>query len=343
MIYKYYEQELPGNIYSNQLEDRTAVENYRDTQTFKYVMNSGNPEIKAIGELFFKNYMYIKNNYNRINKEKRCSDLNNWLDEKKDKYNIEHVHGNQWELIDNLRVKIENDRLYNKKCPRVNTDKSLIYRRKRIELDRYCENRDYLKNKCQNVSVLTRPDNENCLNLSEYVDKYYNIFLRKYPCIEVNIEKDEDPYHISDDCTLYDRSTTFPIYIFNNNDIQIKANSREIINKCISDPAFEASPEARYKGDSEMSEEQVPYSHFKLVDYVTYISSTVCGIFILFFSLYKFTPLGSWLHNRRAMEREIRLNMEEKETQELLDNSLEYMTSSSNKEGYYLTYQPVIK
>ncbi|SBT57067.1 PIR Superfamily Protein [Plasmodium ovale wallikeri] len=66
-------------------------------------------------------------------------------------------------------------------------------------------------------------------------------------------------------------------------------------------------------------------------------SVSLIGMFILFFSAYKFTPLGSWIYGKISKKEKIRNNIELL-TNELLGNHSEYIDINDNNSTLHVAY-----
>ncbi|SBT55298.1 PIR Superfamily Protein [Plasmodium ovale wallikeri] len=68
-------------------------------------------------------------------------------------------------------------------------------------------------------------------------------------------------------------------------------------------------------------------------------SVSLIGIFVLFFTTYKFTPLGSWIYGRIWKKEKIQNNMDNV-TNSLLDNHSEYIDINHNSSTFNIAYNP---
>ncbi|SBT84397.1 PIR protein [Plasmodium ovale] len=68
-------------------------------------------------------------------------------------------------------------------------------------------------------------------------------------------------------------------------------------------------------------------------------SFSLIGIFILFFSTYKFTPLGPWIYGKILKSEKIQNNIDNV-TNELLDNNSEYMDMNPHSRTFHVAYNP---
>ncbi|SBS93516.1 PIR Superfamily Protein [Plasmodium ovale curtisi] len=68
-------------------------------------------------------------------------------------------------------------------------------------------------------------------------------------------------------------------------------------------------------------------------------SFSLIGMLILFFSAYKFTPLGPWIYGKILKSEKIQNNIDNV-TNALLDNNSEYMDINPNRSPFHVAYNP---
>ncbi|KMZ95047.1 hypothetical protein PVMG_06029 [Plasmodium vivax Mauritania I] len=162
-----------------------------------------------------------------------CAYLNLWLDVQKSIYEKanSNVIEKDWQIVE----KLWND-LYvhhgSSKCIRQKDSHNISDKEKHMELLEYCMYRDHIKEKCENAIKYTRYIQRFCPVLSEYTDKYYNEFKSKNYCLDGSVGHNHYKYYVSDECTLYNMSITFPVYDSDKKAILDK-NSRTPIDICI--------------------------------------------------------------------------------------------------------------
>ncbi|SBS82018.1 PIR Superfamily Protein [Plasmodium ovale curtisi] len=71
------------------------------------------------------------------------------------------------------------------------------------------------------------------------------------------------------------------------------------------------------------------------------ISFPMLGILFIFFVLYKFTPVGSWLYSGLLKRKSIALNIKEEENNELFENTFYPNNENTNSSLHHLGYNPV--
>lgn len=247
------------------------------------VKNSEDLYLQEIGAMLIKNYSRL--NYIRHNIENRCSDLNCWLDEQKEEYSRKNSvsHGKTWELIEELWDELGTIKIRINKCTREKNNKSLEERKKAKQLEHFCENRNYLKQLCLTTNKDDFEKSTHCENLSDYIKKNYDAFVIQNDCIPGDISNPDNKYHISENCSLYYISNTFPQYSFNGNKISENENTRIPIKLCVplSTPLENSKSEVTVLEVEKVTDDSF---NFKILLYVGLVLS---GFFFTFFSLYK--------------------------------------------------------
>ncbi|SBT30682.1 PIR Superfamily Protein [Plasmodium ovale wallikeri] len=72
--------------------------------------------------------------------------------------------------------------------------------------------------------------------------------------------------------------------------------------------------------------------------FITIVSFAILGIFMMFFILYKFTPLSSWIHKNKQKEKNFHYNDYEEQMQELMDRESQYDNAGRNGGRVRLAY-----
>ncbi|SBT84031.1 PIR protein [Plasmodium ovale] len=336
-----YENNLPATSYFNYMNNESIKENEYAGNTFNLFMDSASPEIKTIGSLFYRNFSYLR--YKGNEWDKRCSNLNYWLNLKKVKHREAHSNGHDdlWKPIEQLWAEIDDFRHPDFNCDRKHSNESSTNIEKRYALDRFCENRNYLKRKCE-ISISTKYEyDENCINLTKYVNKHYDIFLKQDKCLpDKRNSHDNDPFFISEDCSLYDMNKTFPEYIIQNREILEKNNTRKAIKFCsdlekLSTHGTEGDELAPVTLEVTETPSQSSPQNNSLYGGLAFM-----GFFPALFYVYKFTSLGTWLRSR-IMNSELALaNKDDQESYNSIDDPSDiFLTNPENKE-YFLGYKP---
>ncbi|SBT58524.1 PIR Superfamily Protein [Plasmodium ovale wallikeri] len=333
-----YEDNLPLAKFFNRLNDNVDWRGYVHITELKEIMHSPNEIIKKVGTLLYKNF---NRPYSVIGnpKEKRCSDLNYWLDSQKEFHKSDELGTNSplWNLIENLWTNLQNGESFMSYCIRKSDNRLFVEKKKRKELENYCENRDYLKYLCRGSSGNNIRNYNICQKLSYHTEKYYKYFFQDNICTP-DVVNDEYTLKISEECTLFDMSKTFPKYSFGNNQFSEDKNTREEIRKCggyINSEGHSTQEERVIQEEEAVSEASILTSR----NVAIYTSVTFLGIFSIIFYLYKFTFLGSWLHNRKIKENITLNNGDVIERDILLDSTSNNVDDNLRSSEYYLSYQ----
>ncbi|SBS95989.1 PIR Superfamily Protein [Plasmodium ovale curtisi] len=68
------------------------------------------------------------------------------------------------------------------------------------------------------------------------------------------------------------------------------------------------------------------------------VSFAILGIFMMFFILYKFTPLSSWIHKKKQKKKNVHYNNYEEQMQELMDSESQYENAGRSGRRVRLAY-----
>ncbi|SBT84028.1 PIR protein [Plasmodium ovale] len=334
-----YERNLPATKYFNELNNESNLIDHTESHLFLDIMNSSTPETKTIGNILYNKFLILRFRENEWNK--RCSDLNHWLNLKKVDHRTiyQEKHDALWAPIEKLWVQIDEDRFPYNKCDRIYTNKSINDIQKRYALSRFCEDRDYLKNKCQMIENVKRDMDNNCLNLTKYVNKYYDVFLAQESCLPNKNNDPDNPFFISEECSLYDMTKTFPVYNIQNNPISEKDTTRTSIKLC--SELEKLSP--RRGGEDELNSvtltvaetpsqnsprNNAPYGGLALIAFLPAL-----------FYVYKFTSFGSWIRSHILKRKTLLRDIHEEEPYILSDGSPDIISTNLENKEYYLGYE----
>ncbi|SBT01489.1 PIR Superfamily Protein, partial [Plasmodium ovale curtisi] len=334
-----YEKDLPANKFATELNEKNKSDIYYESALFNDIMPSAEKETKFIGVMLIKNFLIFKEKKKEWNK--RCNDLNHWLDLKKLEHSksLPDKHIQEWQLVEELWIRTNKDRVPETGCERNPSNEKLPNMVKRYELEHFCENRDFLKNKCQEIHTKKHED-KYCKNLSIYVDQEYSKFLTKEKCIPDKNSNPYNPFYISDECSLHDMSKTFPRYEFNNDNISEIYEGRTAITPCSQNKDLLqnlGSEEASASLTFESAEIQSPSLR---TNNVLYGSLPILGVFPFLFYLYRFTSFGSLLRARIMKTDMIKRDIDELGSYTLSDDTSKIIDTNFDSEQYYLSYEP---
>ncbi|SBT55109.1 PIR Superfamily Protein [Plasmodium ovale wallikeri] len=203
MTFDTHENLCPLSVFIKLLDEKNNLEKYNSDDLLGDILSTGNQTLKTFGPLLLKNYNALIRCQDQ--KEPCCNYLNYWLDKEKELY---------LRSISDSAKKNEKETIDKKK--------------KRMDLMIYCTNRDYFKEMC---NTSKRTNSPYCTVLNEYSDKHY-IKFKECGCLNGKIHGKDYTSDISDRCTLYDASVTFPVYHIQEESVLEIPSSRESITQC---------------------------------------------------------------------------------------------------------------
>ncbi|SBT33118.1 PIR Superfamily Protein [Plasmodium ovale wallikeri] len=279
-------------------------------------------------DIFISYFSDNSHNWEKTKKSKRCRDFNYYADYILDLvYHIEKKKGYDKGVVDNIKAFIDKSFVSpdHFSCKREKTEYP-HERHSRKKLDDFCENRDHL------IKEIKESKGE-CSTLDKYIYVKYNCLVSNESCIPNSKKKEENPLHISDYCTFYDISKTFPYYKCNKNYSPYHNFRISSVPFC---PSYMEDAHESYEDEYE---NEVGNSNIAVWDILFYGSFSVLGTFFLFSFLYKFSPIGSWLRTNVIHKYKGRKNIDE-----YMGNSFGYDSNfmSVNAEGqHHVSYHPM--
>ncbi|CAI7721791.1 hypothetical protein PVPAM_110069100 [Plasmodium vivax] len=284
---------------------------------------------------FFSNlkeiYSYITT-YNVNIRNKCCSYLNFWIDQKKEENVESDISDEAWGVIENLWYRLKGN--HNFSCKRERHNVAMDHKKTCIDFMVYCVNRDELKQKCQQ-----NDDDDDglkqmyCNNFNEFTDKYYDHFTTKVTCLRDTNKYIHYNWRFSDSCTLHNMAKTFPKYDTSKNNI-VDDEKRQQIQKCKIPEPSETMDCYMFDGVPVTLEELSTTINVIPLKYGIYAGSTFLGFFSLGLYLYKKTRHASL--NRSNTSRKKNIN---KNTDKQFSHEHEKKSYSKNKD-YKFSYNP---
>ncbi|VUZ99894.1 PIR protein [Plasmodium vivax] len=229
-----YEKNFPLNRFIDQIEKfYLNCQNFLTIPCLKDIILAKNETLKNIGCAVYRGYTYLAPQNDIGKRINFCNYLNLWLDEQKSIYVTNNSNNNneQWKLIDELWNCLKQNYDKSRHCDRKEGTNSPEIR-KRIDLMVYCVNRDYFKSLCEKSIHPNRDIDQKCFNFSRFTDKYYEKFYTENDCLDKTHDPQDYRYHISNECTLYNMSKTFPVIDLQNKAILDNGNIRTPIKEC---------------------------------------------------------------------------------------------------------------
>ncbi|SBT72985.1 PIR protein [Plasmodium ovale] len=253
---------------------------------------------------------------------KRCRDFNYWVDYVKYYIqNMKNTKGNIDNEIGKFTIMVEalfkSTSIY--KCKREMRDYS-IQTHMRKELDDFCENRNHLFTQ----STTNETKRKKLIKLIK--DKYKDFYRHKLIPADSS-QKEGSIFHISDECTLHDITKTFLYYMCHGKTISPSDYWNSYTLKCSPDDTLDNE---EYFVSGELSEDSnPPRTPFVIV---LSTSLTLLGIALIYFILYKFSPLGTYIHKSKM--RKINDNINE------FEDNPPFYASNSELRQQYISYYP---
>ncbi|KMZ82958.1 hypothetical protein PVIIG_05253 [Plasmodium vivax India VII] len=162
-----------------------------------------------------------------------CEYLNLWLDEQK----RTHVNGKsgiteeEWQTVETLWNNVQTYYII-PKCARKDNGHNISHIQDRMKLMTYCIYRDYIKRLCEPSMRSGFNISDVCFAFYEFMKEHYATFYKEDHCIDYSDEPTKFSYNISDECTLYNMTKTFPVFDSNLQTILEKDNLRPTRKKC---------------------------------------------------------------------------------------------------------------
>ncbi|SBS94972.1 PIR Superfamily Protein [Plasmodium ovale curtisi] len=327
------DEKLPSSKFDKEFTKKINLEALENAAIYKKLSEFDEKWLQNFYQIFLEYYNSILKESSIDIRNKICRDLNYYTDYVL--YLIDEII-NHYEQINkrnefkrfrnNIRYQVklmfpENE---NVKCYRDEKEHSFhAYIRKK--LDDFCQNRDHL------VSSV-HSDIGKCDILLKYVKEQYDNFVKDDTCFSENNIQKEKIFHINDRCTLHDIPRTFSFSGCDNHEIQYRIKN---IPLCPSEyiSIFDnfAYFLSDYVGD-------IP-NLSKIVEYTVYVSVVILGMSILFCILYKFSPLGYFLRNKKIKD-EMKQNVNV-DIMEMLENSSHYENIQAQNTPYHISYHKI--
>ncbi|KMZ95946.1 hypothetical protein PVMG_06173 [Plasmodium vivax Mauritania I] len=230
-----YERICPLNRFINALKDNdNNYEKFSTEDELQDIVALNNVTLKNIACSVYKGYTKLTA-YEEDDRKTFCNYLNLWLDEQKSIYvkDKKEINDHQWEYIEKIWERLSREeRERSRVCERQKQEKNSSDITKRINLMVYCVNRECIKKYCENAIRSNKNIEDKCQNFSLYTDKSHKELTQGVTCIDNTDEIDNYKYHISDKCSLYNMSKTFPVFNSDKKAILDDDNIRKAIKEC---------------------------------------------------------------------------------------------------------------
>ncbi|SBT74139.1 PIR protein [Plasmodium ovale] len=305
-----------------EFDEVSFLENYEKSFNDALSIEQDNDIIKDICKKLARNLKKISESRKRQKEnDESCGYLHFWLYHNIDS-NFKSLHN-----IKDIAEKItDGGRNYNNLISNDNCSIRFSYN---INIEKWIEGKhlhDYLKN--FNYIRKTYGSNNKCEEYSKYIsyiNKLYKNFNNSYYATEIYryLETHENeiynPEKIISELNCQNRNSamhphTHPVANF------VAVGQGEPLSELTLDGA---------KSDS------IPTDSNSST--IAGASVSLVGMFILFFTAYKFTPLGSWIYEKMTRKEKIRHNRNHV-TDTILDNHSEYMDINEDISKFHLAY-----
>ncbi|SBT58563.1 PIR Superfamily Protein [Plasmodium ovale wallikeri] len=257
MAKKIDEESLPPYIFYEILNKKDDLESYKkDVHNYTSIVITGKDTLRDIGAQLMRNYKVNLPTYRNMNFEKRCRDLNYWVHKEISNYksenNIKGMFSDVDTFITEVWDKLQGD--VSPPCKRDENNFPIDLMDIRKELDDFCTNRDMFimsSSKCQC----------SCTDLNEWINEKYDKYFSEENCPTYKksweaYTKSDGLFHISEYCSFYDISKTFPT--FRCNGIPYYRKRIKSITNCENSTISNNRESTQYYRDTSHSQPETP-------------------------------------------------------------------------------------
>ncbi|SBS90354.1 PIR Superfamily Protein [Plasmodium ovale curtisi] len=329
---------LPSNLFYYNLEKKVDICNYEDMQYWKALMiqlhtHGGISQISDHLKIAFCYVSYMKNNM--LQYEERWNYLFYWTGVK---------------VLENLK-NISN---FDKAMGILNSVKEKFDGKKGYDLDFFEINKEEFNNLkkvydyAQNYHDLKTKTKNNYFKCSKKYDEYIKESMQHFKSQKTKCEKDLSPY-----CKIFNK-----MFITYNMQTFLDLSCREVEPEIVAKQEYPGTLEGSGPFNSLQSRFQTGYSSQSNDQAESEFQSTapftpkpssfnpmlitfpVFGILLTLFILYKFTPLGPWVHSHLLRKNSIRREDAEEEDHELLQDEYTYRNDNLHGNRHNMSYHP---
>ncbi|CAI7718320.1 PIR protein [Plasmodium vivax] len=242
MTIEKYEANCHLSKFIKRVKDKSYYESFENMPQLQAIVDTNKDIIKSIGCGLYSGYNYLSAFPDNKERTDFCNYLNLWLDEQKSIYvkDKNEIIDGEWKYIEKIWEGLPQvDSNQSRICERQKQEKFLSDIIKRINLLTYCANRDCIKKFCKYAIRSKRNIEDRCQHFTLYTNKSYKELTQDITCLD-NIDRiNSYKYHISDECTLYNVSKTFPVFDLESQTILESDSVRPTIQKCGIPPKVE--------------------------------------------------------------------------------------------------------
>ncbi|SBS81995.1 PIR protein [Plasmodium ovale] len=311
----------------NEFDDVTSLVNYENSFSEALSIVQDNDKIKELcGKLAANLKKISESKESQIKNKESCGYLHFWL-----YHNIDNNFKNH-SNVESITEKIINgginfnDIITNRNCS--------IRFSSNINLKKWIEGKhlhDYFEN-FQYIEKTYGSNDNKCKEYSEYINAINIIY--KNSKNKYYYDHDILRFLLSDESRKYDPTNLI-------SKIKCRKEKPTMLSKTHQHPTKGDTtehgittlvlPSKDAHGDSP------PYNSNS--SSITGISVSLIGMFIFFFTAYKFTPLGSWIHGKISKNAQIHDNIDHV-TNTMLEDHSEYMDINNNSSTFNIAYNP---
>ncbi|SBT79059.1 PIR protein [Plasmodium ovale] len=318
---------IPEWAFYAELDEATG---YNDTDLSEYVRGCNtctwDSSIKSYILKIIYNFDKLKHYFNKPSYSTYCRYLKYWVYSEKKNYEIRHSNEKTfWNncipcIWKNLQTKNINS---HGTCELDYDNFSNAIISMKRELDMFCAIKKHLGN-----TEELKTNKEYCMAFNQRKDYYVNLILKYLSSIPNKTYLEPKFFDIDDACSLKNIDTIFS---------DINCSIEEDCKSCPVQDCSSAIDEALSSASPSCICE--PFPEQSATEDLTYNSSyeVPLSICITFFVTIH-TPFGHWLHNSLRSRYLLRKNMDNENTQELLEINSRYSDSIENRE-YNITYE----
>ncbi|SBT59549.1 PIR Superfamily Protein [Plasmodium ovale wallikeri] len=251
------ETKLHPYIFYEKLNKKDGLESYKnDVRNYTSIALTGKDTLRDIGAQLIRNYKITLPTYTDMDFKKRCRDLNYWLYNEISNYKLEKNITDIFSYVDTFINDVWN-KLQKGASPPCKRDENnfpidLMHIRK--ELDDFCTNRDLF-------IISSARCGCSCTDLNEWINEKYDKYFSEENCptYKKNWEaytKSDGLFHISEYCSFYDISKTFPT--FRCNGIPYYRKRIKSITNCEISTISNNRESTQYYRDTSHSQPEIP-------------------------------------------------------------------------------------
>ncbi|SBT74133.1 PIR protein [Plasmodium ovale] len=261
-----------------------------------------------------------------INKKERCGYLHFWL-----YYTIDNKFKNNGNINYITEKIIDGGTFYNSM---ISNENCSIRFSRNINLEKWIEGKylhDYFKN-FDYIKQTYGSNNNKCKEYSEYIK-----------AININYKNSKDEFYYNYDIFRYLLNDKSGKYDPNNliSEIDCKIEKTPMLSQIHQPPTKEGATE--HGGTTSVlpsKDDDIDNpSYDSNSSSITGVSVSLIGMFIFFFTSYKFTPLGSWINGKIFKSAQIHDNIDHV-TNTMLEDQSEYMDINNNSNTFNISYNP---